>query len=431
MPDAAGTPTAAPDPDRPLRSLSLMVTARCNMACAYCYQNARSGGGMPWPVLRTALDGLLAAGAPGAQIVFSGGEPLLRLAVMRRAVAYCERAAAPGRRPRYAVFTNGLLLDDRAAEFLDEHAFEVQLSFDGVPAAQDRRGRGTHAGLDALLERLRRRHPLLFEDRLRVAVTVTPDTVARLPESLSYFFARGVLDVGAAAATIGWEGWSPDRLRELETLFERIAALCWDHHLRTGETPFLRFGQRRDGARTGGRPRDDLARCGAARGEGVAVDIDGTIVPCLVAAPSVQRPASPLLARQLAELRLGRLRGGGRPDRDHPGADLRRAAAGVRTLGFFRGKQRMRSNLGSCAECPQAHVCVVCPLAMGRRPGASDPDRVPDFLCAYNGTALRAAALFPDQPDPIATVRHLAPLRRAMRRAEAAPADERADRSPA
>jgi hypothetical protein len=38
--------------------------------------------------------------------------------------------------------------------------------------------------------------------------------------------------------------------------------------------------------------------------------------------------------------------------------------------------------------------CNICPLAIGCRKGDPDPDRVPDFVCAFRFAALSARARF-------------------------------------
>ena len=44
-------------PDMPdLRSLTVILSAECNLRCAYCYQDAKRPLAMPWPVLRRAID---------------------------------------------------------------------------------------------------------------------------------------------------------------------------------------------------------------------------------------------------------------------------------------------------------------------------------------------------------------------------------------
>ena len=82
-------------------------------------------------------------------LLFIGGEPLLEFPLMRQAVEYIEDAPARHLRVHYEIVTNGTLLRDEQTAFLAEHDFDVQFSFDGVPAAQDLRGAGTFAVLDA------------------------------------------------------------------------------------------------------------------------------------------------------------------------------------------------------------------------------------------------------------------------------------------
>ena len=68
----------------------------------------------------------------------------------------------------------------------------MQLSFDGVPAAQDLRGPGTFAVLDRLLDRLREDHPDFFSEKLSVALTLVPSTIPFLADSIEYFLRKGV-----------------------------------------------------------------------------------------------------------------------------------------------------------------------------------------------------------------------------------------------
>ena len=43
-------------------------------------------------------------------------------------------------------------------------------------------------------------------------------------------------------------------------------------------------------------------------------------------------------------------------------------------------------------------TCGVCPVSIGHQPGNTDPDRIPDFLCAYNLVSLKHREQFPAQP---------------------------------
>jgi hypothetical protein len=42
----------------------------------------------------------------------------------------------------------------------------------------------------------------------------------------------------------------------------------------------------------------------------------------------------------------------------------------------------------------------VCPISIGHQPGNTDPDRIPDFQCAYNLVSLEYRERFPVQPGP-------------------------------
>ncbi len=396
-------------PQPAIRSLTLLLTARCNLQCAYCYQNARRGGRMPWRTARAALALALSSRLPDLELVFSGGEPLLEAATLRRAVDLVGRDAPPGRRVRFTLFTNGTLVDDEVAGFLERHDFRVQLSFDGIPAAQDFRGIGTWRRLDALLDRLRRRQPRLFHDRLRIAVTVTPATVPHLAASVAYLLGKGALNIVAAPVMNGCAGWrDAEGLAALEGQFARVVGLCQSHHRATGEVPFLGFGYE-------GAPRLEPAgsrpMCGAAQGRALTVDTDGSVYACGAAAGGVQRTDSAFLAERLDALRIGRL--------DDPDLARRLEAAPERLarLDILRGKEDKWSAWGRCRDCLHFAACLVCPLAIAHLDGNGDPDRVPDFICAYNRTALAALARLDAAPDPAVTLLHPAPLFRAIRRA--------------
>ena len=104
-------------------------------------------------VLQCALE--LAAASPSRKLwlVFLGGEPLLEFASIREAVALAEQEIAPEKSYQYKISTNGLLIDESIAAFLDEHRFEVHLSFDGIREAQDYRTEGTFPVIDRLIDR--------------------------------------------------------------------------------------------------------------------------------------------------------------------------------------------------------------------------------------------------------------------------------------
>ena len=136
---------------------------------------------------------------------------------------------------------------------------------------------------------------------------------------------------------------------------------------------------------------DTLSLCGVGRGETPAVDVDGQVHGCLLFADSYQVFPTTFLRSRLEALRMGHLA--------DPSFESRMAAfpAKARAAGIFHGREHKYSAYGRCAECRYMTTCGVCPVSIGHQPGNTDPNRIPDFLCAYNLVALKYRERFPRQ----------------------------------
>jgi len=376
---------------RDIRSLFVVLTARCNLTCGYCYQNDKSARRMDWETLRASLDWILGARGEEVELVFFGGEPLLEMPFIRRAVDYLEPQIPRGRRVKYGLVTNGTLMRGDTLDYLVAHHVDTQLSFDGVPAAQDVRGAGTFGVLDRLLDGLRERSPGFFSDELSIAITVQPVTVGHLADSVAYFLDKGVQRIGVSPVFTGSASWRVEQIHDLETQFDRILESSLDRYWATGEIPFGGFEA--DDAPNMHRP-DALGMCGVARGEQPVVDVDGQVHGCVTFADSFQRFPSAFLKDRLASIRLGDLRDPVLPER------FARFEESVHAAGIFHDKQLKRSSYRACGDCEYLTECMVCPVSIGHIPGNQDPHRVPDFPCAFNLVMLGARDRFQAAIDP-------------------------------
>ena len=381
-----------------LRKLHLVLTGRCNLRCAYCYQNRRSRGRMRWETLCEGL--ALAAASPAKELhlVFSGGEPLLEMPLIRRAVRLARTLRPEPGALRLAVITNGTLLRPETASYLVDQGFEVLLSFDGSPAAQDLRGRGTFAILDRRLEELRRDHPAFLRRGLTVAVTLTPRTIGGLAGAIRYLNWKGVRRITVYPVIGPAPGWSEARHRLLLAQFEKIVELSVGLHGAGGQIPFLALRapehrpppRRSPVTRAPGRPqgsRRSDALCGAGHGEALTLGPDGEIAPCALWLESLQEHPEMLRSR-LEPLGLGTVGSEGLLERMASLKDL------VTQVDLFNRRERKRSAYGRCATCRYREDCAVCPVAIALAPGNRDPHRIPDFHCAYNRAVLAAREEF-------------------------------------
>lgn len=393
-----------PTPPR-IQHVEAVLTAGCNLTCGYCYQNDKKSRSMAWETLRASADLVLGA-RPGASLLFIGGEPLLEFPLVRQAVEYIEARRPRSQRVRYEIITNGTLLREEQAAFLVEHDFDVQLSFDGVPAAQALRGPGTFAVLDRLLDRLRAEHNRFFVRRLSVALTFVPDTIRHLADSIDYFLGKDLRRLTIAPAITHQPGWRNERMAELDGQLGRIFEACLTHYRQTGQVPLALFAKQR-----GRKARVPSAgpTCGAGRGVKAAVDVDGQAHGCVMFVNSYQKFPTSFLRRRLDTMALGDVR--------DPGFARRVAAypAAARATGLFHGKRDKYSSYGRCRQCLFLDECNICPVSIGHDPSNTDPDRMPDFQCAYNLVSLKYRRRFPAQARAL-TLPVMAPMPERLRR---------------
>jgi uncharacterized protein len=158
-----------------LRTLVLMLTYSCNLACRYCYEDREEGcvppgGGGRAPremspeSVRESVRFLLDRSGEirKVSVVLFGGEPLLRFPLLRAAVHEARAMAAErGKEVSFSLTTNGTLLTREIAGFLAENGVSVCVSIDGPREVHDRNrpyasGRGSYddveRGLSYLME---------------------------------------------------------------------------------------------------------------------------------------------------------------------------------------------------------------------------------------------------------------------------------------
>ncbi len=192
--------------------VSWNLTRACNLACGHCYLDALQRRREPGGELGTAeackVIAQIAALAPGAMLVLSGGEPLLRRDLETLVAQAATRGLAP------VIGTNGTLLNERRAQRLKAAgAAGVGVSLDsatplfhdrlrGVPGAWEAALRGVRAarraGMAVLLQ------ATLFEENRRDLVALADIAESLGALALNFFFlvctGRGVTQTDLAPA---------------------------------------------------------------------------------------------------------------------------------------------------------------------------------------------------------------------------------------
>jgi uncharacterized protein len=187
---------------QPFCQFVLKLTARCDLACDYCYVFAMADQTWRTRPARMSRSVLAAAthrirehverhGLDRVQVVLHGGEPLLAGADLIDDVARSVRAGLPPDvHADLRMQTNGLLLDRHLLGVLAAHRIRVGVSLDGDREGHDRHrrtadGRGSHAAVDAALRLLTRHHPELFGGLL-CTIDLENDPVTTYEALLAY-----------------------------------------------------------------------------------------------------------------------------------------------------------------------------------------------------------------------------------------------------
>ncbi len=128
-----------------IKALCLHVAHACNLNCEYCFASQGKYHGeraiMSYEVGVRALEFLIenSGSHVNLEVDFFGGEPLMNWDVVKRLVKYARvREKEAGKKFRFTLTTNGMLLDDDVTEFANAEMHNVVLSLDGRREVHDR-----------------------------------------------------------------------------------------------------------------------------------------------------------------------------------------------------------------------------------------------------------------------------------------------------
>lgn len=205
-------------------SVTFKIASRCNLNCSYCYVYNKlddSWRSQPARISDEVIDASIIAlrrhcaksGQHLLRIVFHGGEPLL---VGHDSFdRWCRKLRTLDDivEVRFALQTNGVLIDDEWAELFAAHKVVVGISIDGTPDVHDaqrvdHKGRGSYDGVLRGVEALRRN---AVEFSLLSVISLASDPIATHrhllslgPAQIEYLFPDQTHDtIGALRALHG------------------------------------------------------------------------------------------------------------------------------------------------------------------------------------------------------------------------------------
>ena len=129
----------------PVKAMCLHIAHDCNLRCEYCFASTGDFGKgrklMPLEIGKKAIDFLLeqSRDRETLELDFFGGEPLMNFDVVKEVVKYARsKEQEYGKRFRFTITTNGMLLTDDKIDFINKEMSNVVLSLDGRREVNDR-----------------------------------------------------------------------------------------------------------------------------------------------------------------------------------------------------------------------------------------------------------------------------------------------------
>ena len=169
----------------------LFMTRRCNLACSYCHMEHEGFAEQTEDQLFRGID-MAFASYEGALLHFFGGEPLMRMDLVRAGLDYIDAHYAH-RRHRKLLTTNGILLRGATLELLLARDVNLMLSLDGSLDSQGdyRVALGNNrSAYRAVIQNLK---TLIDRDiPFFVNMCVSPGNVDRMFENVSFLKSLGI-----------------------------------------------------------------------------------------------------------------------------------------------------------------------------------------------------------------------------------------------
>jgi len=271
----------------PVKAMCLNIAHDCNLRCKYCFASTGDFGTgrkmMTFETGRRAIDFLIekSEDRENLELDFFGGEPLMNFDTVKQIVEYARsREKECGKRFRFTITTNGLLLDDDKIDFINKEMSNVVFSIDGRKETNDNvRIRVDGSGCyDSILPKFKKLVEQRGDKEYYVRGTFTKYNID-FSEDVFSLYNEGFDQISVEPVVCGSENPYALTEKELSEIFkeyERLAERILENEEKGEKFNFFHFMLDLD---QGPCAIKRLRGCGCGN-EYVAVTPDGDIFPC-------------------------------------------------------------------------------------------------------------------------------------------------------
>lgn len=205
-----------------MKTILLSLTEKCNLNCRYCYENFKRNRSMNFETAIKIIDSSIVE-YKEINVSFFGGEPFLNFELMKKIVEHYWNNDCVV----YSCSTNGTLIHGEIKEWILEHRkkFTYSLSFDGDKYTQDYNRSNSFNLVDLYF------YKEMYGDNARVKMTLFPDTIENLFNSVKYLTDLGIKISANCAYGTDWDE------KTLGIFKEQLMLLC-NYYIENNLQPF-------------------------------------------------------------------------------------------------------------------------------------------------------------------------------------------------
>jgi uncharacterized protein len=206
------------------KTVSLILTQNCNLACTYCYEYHKSKCEMSFDIAINIIETYLSDPSNDFDeciIDFYGGEPFLNFPLMKK---ICEYVWSKKWKKPYSFFatTNGTLIHGEIRDWLltNKEKFHIALSFDGTKEMQDINRSKSFSKIDLNFFKE------TWKD-IEVKMTISKETLPSLAEGVIYLHTLGFKIRNSLAYGIDW--FEPENIQILSQELKKLINFYLEH----------------------------------------------------------------------------------------------------------------------------------------------------------------------------------------------------------
>lgn len=182
------------------KTILLTITESCNLACIYCYEDFKSKRTMDFETAIRIIDRELNSLPEEItlDVSYMGGEPFINFELMKKIYEHYEELGVSN--IKYTCSSNGTLVHGEIKEWVKQHfpKFSYNLSLDGIKQVQDHNRSNSFDDIDLKF------YLELYGGKGMVKMTLHPETVSHLAESVKYMHSIGLHPVANCAYGVDW-----------------------------------------------------------------------------------------------------------------------------------------------------------------------------------------------------------------------------------